>query len=245
MNHYYVAKNGQQEGPFSVDQISERLKSKDLLSTDYIYDNEISDWISLSQFTPLVKVISENNNNDNESWYILKSENKYGPFSHLELVKMLQDKSLFDFDFVWKSSMSSWQQVSELNEFSSESIRKLMSISEDIKSEIFFRRRHLRVQYGASIIAHNNIKVWRGNSLEVSAGGAGIFMENEDLTAGDTIFLHFKPGDGVPSFNAVCEIVSKKPYTDTTLGPQYGVKFNKIQYGIKNAIKDFANKKAA
>jgi hypothetical protein len=247
MNHYYVAKNGQQEGPYSVDQITEKIKSKDLTLNDYVYDSDLNDWVFLSQFAPIskIKVVEKE---DNDSWFILKSENKYGPFTQLELVKMLQDKSLFEFDYVWKKSMSSWNQISELNEFSTESIRKMMFTEEDLKSEIFFRRRHARAEYGASIIVHNNIKLWRGNSLELSAGGAGIYMENVSLTPGDTVFLHFQPGDGVPPFNAVCEIVSKKTnlkVIGSGKAKLYGVKFSKIQYGVQKAIKDFATKKVA
>ena len=38
-----------------------------------------------------------------QEWYILKWDNKYGPFSYLEVIQMLQNKSVFEFDFIWKN----------------------------------------------------------------------------------------------------------------------------------------------
>src|SRR5690606_4287465 len=80
-------------------------------------------------------------------WFVLKGENKYGPFSYPELINMLQQKLIFEFDFVWHSEMSNWQRVAELPSFKSEKVRALKETSMPEISDVFFRRRHRRVAY--------------------------------------------------------------------------------------------------
>jgi c-di-GMP-binding flagellar brake protein YcgR len=114
-------------------------------------------------------------------------------------------------------------------------------------NEIFFRRRHARASYGASLLLHDNKRVYKGQSLEVSAGGAGIIVENGSWKAGDKIYLHFKPGDDVPPFNAICEIVSKKSPSqhDKAMTYQYGVKFTSIASQTAETLNEFARARAS
>ena len=111
-------------------------------------------------------------------------------------------------------------------------------------SEIFFRRRHARSKYGCSLIVHNNKTVFRGHSMEISEGGAGIMIENPEIAPGQTIYLHFQPGDGVPPFNAVCTVVSKQwvDATSKTAPVKYGVKFVSISQAVRERIRDYAEK---
>ena len=70
-------------------------------------------------------------------------------------------------------------------------------------------------------------------------------MDGADFEPGQTLFLHFKAGDGVPPFNAICSIVSKQ-FVEEPLKPiRYGVKFTSISHSVQKAIKAFADKKAA
>ncbi len=190
------------------------------------------------------------NKNSLQEWYILKWDNKYGPFSFLEVIQMLQSKSVFEFDFIWKNGQENWKRIAEMNEFRAEEIKNLyqqQKEDEEIKN-VFFRRRHERVQFNGSIIIHDNEKVWKGEAIEISEGGAGIVMSNTMLKPGEKVFLHFKPGDQVPPFNAICEIVSKKFAKDLKGredSVKYGVKFLKIHSTHMEAIKEFLKKKAA
>ena len=185
---------------------------------------------------------------DENEWFILKGENRYGPFSYLELVKMLQEKSLYEFDFIWHQGMSSWKRVAELSEFNVDKIKTLKKSDEVDVSEVFFRRRHARAQYGASILVHNNKSVWKGQGIEISAGGAAVVIENAALQPGQILFLHFKPGDGVPPFNAICTIVNKQflnNASSTATPVRYGVKFTSISYSVQQSIADYTKKVAA
>lgn len=177
-------------------------------------------------------------------WYILKGENKFGPFPYTDIIKMLQEKIVFEFDFAWHSGLETWTRIAELNAFDPANVRKLQSTLMPNIEEVFFRRRHKRAKYGGTIIVHDNKKVWKGQGVEISAGGAGVVMDNAMLVPGQLIYLHFKPGDGVPPFNAICEVVSKK-YIDDIKNKntpiQYGVKFKSINTNTQKFLKEFTS----
>ncbi len=183
-----------------------------------------------------------------EEWFILKGENRFGPFIYFDLVRMLQEKALWEYDYVWHSGLSSWTRIAELNEFRVEQIRKIRDSGSREAAEIFFRRRHARVKYGGSIIVHDNQRIWKGESLEIGEGGAGIIMANSMITPGQTIYLHFKPGQGAPPFNAICEVVSKQ-YTKETKNAKtplrYGLRFLNVNPHGKEFISSYVKEKKA
>lgn len=184
-----------------------------------------------------------------QEWYILKWDNKYGPFSYIEIVKMLQGKSVFEFDYIWKNGQENWKRIAEVSDFDSKNIVKLFEQKEDpTVKDSFFRRRHERTTFNGSIIIHDNDKVWKGEAIEISEGGAGIVMQNSLIKPGEKVFLHVKPGDNVPPFNAICEVVSKKFSKDINgreAPVKYGVKFLKIHSAHLDSIKEYIKKKAA
>ena len=185
--------------------------------------------------------------NSLQEWYILKWDNKYGPFSYIEIVKMLQGKSVFEFDYIWKNGQDNWKRIAEVENFHSEKIKELFKHKEDpTVKDSFFRRRHERKSFNGSIIIHDNDKVWKGSAIEISEGGAGIVMNNSLIKPGEKVFLHVKPGDNVPPFNAICEVVSKKftKIADREAPVKYGVKFLKIHSNHLENIKEFIKKKA-
>lgn len=234
---------------------------------DYVYDDTMQDWVVLMehpQFTekfnagwarPSARPIQEHptthaevrteNPYREKAWYLLKEENNYGPFSLLDLVQMLQEKNLYEFDWVWKHGMRAWRRLAEVDEFKAENIRQMHKHADADVAEIFFRRRHARVRYGCSLIIHDNKSVFRGRSLELSEGGAGVVIENSGFEPGQSLYLHFQPGDGVPPFNAVCTIVSKKWVSEDNRNPavKYGVKFTSLSQATRESIRDFTNAK--
>lgn len=181
-------------------------------------------------------------------WYVLKGENKFGPFAFNDVVKMLQQKVVFEFDFVWHPGLSSWKRIAELGAFQPESIRKLKLGNMPEIQEVFFRRRHRRMSYNGTIIVHDNKSVWKGDGMEISAGGAGVVMENSMIVPGQTLYLHFKPCDGVPPFNAVCEVVSKQfieNVKDKHTPVRYGLKFTSINPSTQQFLHELSKKSEA
>jgi hypothetical protein len=269
-NSYFLNKNEKQIGPLTGEQILEKIKTKELSWMDYIFEESKKDWILLMEhknfnsfFTesilkkskddPLKVKKTENShlqNSDKEdkklkskAWYVLKDNNNYGPFTIVEIVQMLQAKVLYEFDFVWQSKFDGWKRVAEVPDFSAESIQSLLKSGNPEVVEYFFRRRNVRVNYGCSLVVHDNKQIYKGRSLELSSGGAGIYVDTNHFTPGQNLFLHFQPGDGVPPFNAICTVVSKQ-FTDnpqtSSAEYRYGVRFTSISQNIKQKIQEFA-----
>lgn len=273
---YYISKDEKQMGPYTTNEVLSKVRSGEILLTDYYYDENDSDWRMLmehqqwSKFSEIEKIqstdkkaeelqpVSDSSNDSgldidptqisHMEWYALKGNNRFGPFSYYELIGMLQEKHLFEFDYVWYPGMQSWHRVAEFKCFQPDKIRALHDKNAPLISELFFRRRHKRAHLGGSIVAHNNKYLWKGESIEVSPGGAGVVIHNAQLMPGDAIYLHFKPADGIPPFNAVCEVVSKE-YVPNIVDPntaiKYGVKFTSISQEAQTYLKKFTSSKVA
>ncbi len=253
MEKFYVAHHGIQKGPWSLNEISQKLSSKELEWNDYIYDQKLEDWVLILEFpaltslfnksfkNPIVEVKSTKVSNDTENdraWYILKQNNNYGPFSKQEMVQMLQSKTLFEYDFIWKKNQDSWKRLSDIEEFSPQQIKAMYQVwSADKDGEIFYRRRHARADYQSSLIVHDRTKIYAAHSLEISAGGAGLTIDKADFAMNNELYLHFRPSDQVPAFNAVCKVVMKT-------GIKYGVQFTHVSAAIKDVIAKYTQKAA-
>lgn len=273
---FYVSSKEQQLGPFTIQDVKEKLKAGEFSPTDYIYLESVDDWVLLMEYQelahdmkpakpkkPMVKpgeshqaVVSAKEESvevskdsspslteKKEEWFVLKGKDRFGPFSYREIIRMLQEKQVFEFDYVWKAPMKTWSRVAELEVFAADEIEKMAGSDDPSLQQLFFRRRHVRAQHGASLIVHDNHKVWKGQSLEISEGGAGIQMSNSMLLPGQKVFVHFKPSDGLPSFNVMCEIVNKKFVTgvrSSATPVTYGVKFLAINGDMKENIRGMA-----
>jgi hypothetical protein len=253
MQTFFVAHEGKQSGPWTLDELSEQLTEKSLDWTDYIYDDKLQQWILLLEYPQLTSLFNRSFKNPikapkaivqsqdplrDRAWYILKQNNNYGPFSKNEMLQMLQSKTLFEFDFIWKQGLASWKRLSEISEFQPDEVRKIFEETVNhSESEIFFRRRHARSEYGCSLILHDQKKVFKGQSFEISEGGAGIEIEKVEFKLEQQLYLHFRPGGAVPAFNAICRIVSKN-------GNKYGISFVHIAAAAKNSISKFTKKAA-
>ena len=252
---YFVAKDGVQKGPLTLQEITQQIQNKIISWNDYIYDDKKNDWIFLFEFpdltdffnrsfkTPLLQKPAPKTHNyyDERVWYILKQNENYGPFCYLDLIQMLQSKTLFEHDFLWRSGRMSWKRLSEIEEFSPERLKDVFKLITDNKEEdrkVFFRRRHPRVKYQCELLVHDKQRVYSANSIEISAGGASFKVENVSFAVDSQIYLHFKPGGDVPPFNAVCKVVSK------TASGIYGVSFTHVASSTKDSITKFTKKAA-
>lgn len=248
---YLVSHKGQEVGPFTLDQILDQVRDKELDLFDYIFDEAAQDWIllmehaevsgrlkslkpqrppsSLKTETPVtpktqptvafLHPVSE--------WFLLKGEHRFGPFSYSDIVKMLQQKAVFPFDFTWHAGMQTWKRIAEIEDFQPERIRSLFvqTTSKKMdKSEVFAARKFPRQKFNGRVLIHDNTKLWKGEGFEISQGGVGVTMSNALIAPGQQLVVHFKSHEGIPSFNAVCEVVSKKFVTDGS-PIQYGLKF--------------------
>jgi hypothetical protein len=172
-------------------------------------------------------------------WYVLKGKERFGPYGYTDVIRMLQEKTTFEFDFVWRKGMDGWQRIAELPDFAAEKISALFTDSKE-NDKIFFRRHYPRGKCDTSIVIHDNSRVWKGKALEMSEGGAGVSIENAMLLPGQNVYVHFKGSGKAQPFNVLCEVVSKQ-YLENIQHPaaavMYGVKFINIQKQDREAIR--------
>ncbi|MEK7358695.1 MAG: PilZ domain-containing protein, partial [Bdellovibrionota bacterium] len=90
--------------------------------------------------------------------------------------------------------------------------------------------------------------VWLGRSVEGSAGGSGVVIENATLVPGQTVLLHFAAREDLPAFNALCEIVGKKfvgDIRDAKTPVQYSLRFVKLDSQAEPRVQKYFHSKAA
>ena len=177
--------------------------------------------------------------NYGNEWFVLKGEHRFGPFGYNEVVRMLQQKVVYPFDFVWHASLTDWKRLAEVAEFGAEHIRSLYE-KNGKKTEIFVQRQHKRKKHASRVIIHDNLSLWKGESFEISKGGVGVSMKNALVVPGQQVFVHFSGSDGMPSFNAVCEVVSKKFVNDNS-PVEYGLRFLSMSPETQDAFNKKVN----
>lgn len=252
MKKYFVAKEGVQKGPWSLDEIIKNIQNKNLRWSDYIYNDKTQVWLFLFEFPQLTSSFNESFKNPvkidksitsfdsykDRIWYILKVNENYGPFTAAEMIQMLQSKTLFEFDFVWRQDQTAWQRLSDIPEFHPNKIREIFEASFEEDAEIqktFYRRRFPRAHYSCELLIHDQHKVYSAQSIEIGAGGASFKVDNISFAIDSRVYLHFKPGGDVPAFNASCKIVSRS-------GSIYGVSFLSVSNSAKDSIDKFTKK---
>jgi hypothetical protein len=264
MKKYIVTHKETQVGPLTSQEIAGKIQAEELFWVDYIFDEQQNEWVLLMEHSDFAYAFQKWRSEAEEvlemnpidtpkspkrshgEWYLLRGENQHGPFTYVEMIRKLQEKALFEYDFVWNSSLAGWQKVAEVSEFRPNRIRSLLAGGPEDTDEVkaaFLRRRYLRAPCNSSLIVHDAKGLWRGRSLEIGAGGAGITLDSGRFNVGDTLHLHFKPGDGVPAFNAVCTIVNAN-FTDMhSNGPyRYGVRFTSVANWAQKAIANYTDR---
>ena len=256
--NYLVSQHGKELGPLTLDEIVAKVRDKELELFDYIFEDSKQDWVLLMEHSALSqklksnkpprppqsvgtgttsslttsKVTIEGDAHGIAEWFVLKGENKFGPFSYTDVVKMLQQKIVFPFDFIWHASMEQWKRVAEISDFTEENIRKLYSDKSTAKRDVFLERQFRRKKFEGRVIVHDNMSLWRGAGFEISKGGVGITMSNSLVVPGQQVYVHFNSHGEFPPFNAVCEVVSKKFVNDTT-PIQYGLRFLSLSQEVQ------------
>lgn len=183
-----------------------------------------------------------------EAWFVLKGDHRFGPFEYLELVRLTQEKNLNDWDYVWTKRLPKWIRISALPEFQPETITHLReSLSQELGgavNEVFFRRRFARAAFEGSILVHNNQKLYRGRSLEMSAGGLSLVLTEGDIKLNDQLHLHVKPSRETPAFNSACTVMTRRVLNsgDPKSPVVYGMKFLGLEERVKSEIDGWANR---
>jgi len=171
-------------------------------------------------------------NNQQQQWYILRGEMKYGPYEYKSLITMIQKGQLYDYNYVWAAHMETWSLVGDIEEFSKDRLCRLIE-TKDHLSGAFTDRKYPRVDMVTEVYAHNDHSFFDGHSLSLSENGALLLLNDPLLLPEQKILIHFrKSAITVEPFNALCEIVRKnfsKQRLNVKSGLHYAVRFLQVQ----------------
>ncbi len=259
---FFVSHLGQPLGPWSLGEIANRLSAQELITTDFIYDDEVAEWIELNKHQGLLELISKEYRPKtapakqtviqkapvekeeilslNEAWFIQKETHRFGPLTSFGVVKALQEKTIFDFELIWREGQGEWIRIAEHADFSAESIRHLATRSE--AKNIFRKREHQRITFMNEVMVHDDQSLWMGQAFQGGEGGAGLIIQNASLQPGQMIKLHFTAHDGLIAFNVSGQIVSKKFVKElkSRKAPvPYGVKFVGLEKKLQSTLHEY------
>ena len=183
----------------------------------------------------------------NTEWFVLKGEERFGPFAYPDLVRMMQQKVVFGFDFAWHDGLSGWKRMSDIVEFQETSVRTFISDKKNVKG-VITERKHERFIHTGRVIVHDQSTFWNAQAASISAGGVKITIANSMLVPGQPLHLHFKSHGKFPAFNASGEVASKK-YLETIKDPnapiEYGVRFLNVSGAGKDKLLEMLKDHAA
>lgn len=274
VENYNVARGDTCIGKFPVVEILARVERGELDPFDHVYDEAQKDWVAIivhpvfaghqdfwrkyqnvnvakpGRLTAAPSEAAPELEDGKEAWFVLKGDHRFGPFDYLELVRLLQERNMNEWDFVWTKRLPRWCRAANLPEFHPATIQHLReTLSEQLGgavNEVFFRRRFARAAFEGSILIHNNQKLYRGRSIEMSAGGLSLHLAESDLKVGDTVHLHVKPSRETPAFNSACEVMSRRVLNsgDPKSPVVYGMKFVGLEDRVKTELDGWATRQS-
>lgn len=248
MAKYVVSKEGKEIGPLTLSDVISKITARELELFDYVYDENRKDWILLTEHQDITAALKAQKpkappaaaqkpepvsqasspvveKTHSVEWFVMKGQSQFGPFSKGDIIRMMQERAVYEFDFIWNASMKDWARLAEVQEFSAQAITDLYKSKSEKGS--FLDRKHARQKFEGKILVHNNDEVWVADGKEISAGGLGLYISNALIVPGQQVYLHVRGVDGREPFNVIGEVVSKKFSKDASS------RNNRIEYGVR------------
>ena len=187
-------------------------------------------------------------NMNQQNWFILAGDQKYGPYDYKTMIQMYQKNQLLDHNYIWAPHIGSWTPVHQLEEFSQDRIKLLMKDNPEF-SEVFVSRKNKRSQVSSPLLGHNYLRFFDGEIVSVSKEGGLCLLNSPILQVGDRLKLHIKADKNFSrSFNVECEIIRKnfsQQRINSKSGLYYAVRFHDIQKSGVEEIQNWISKQIA
>ena len=120
-----------------------------------------------------------NTEQNQTTWYVLRGEERLGPYSYAQMAEFIQHHALLDYHYVWSSHLDQWTMLCDLKEFASENLKPF-----------FFERRNPRKKVNLPILIHDNKRIFTGELTSLSVQGGLIRINSPLLNPGDQLTLH-------------------------------------------------------
>lgn len=186
-----------------------------------------------------------------DQWYILRGEEKFGPFEYGAMIRLMQTSEVTDSNYVWAPHLEQWTAMGELAEFSRDRLARLVERGE--LQDAFNRRASPRAAAEIPLFGHNGEIFFDGKTLSVSQHGALALLNSPLLLPGQVIQLHLRrsAGPGAPSLDGPLLMkaeVLRKNFSRRRLnvksGLHYALRFVEATPDQIQRLKDLVNQKA-
>jgi len=189
-------------GPFRPSEIQKKLENREVSWVDYCYRELESKWIRICDHPvfmkiqpevpkpkPVVRVVPPpvpaEARIPRVRWFLFQNESQTGPYSEIELKRLVQTGQVSESSFVWQESFSDWKAIREVGEFSIE-VQK----NSPLPSEPSDRRESPRKPLVAQIYLTNEKEIASGVCRDISVGGMQVLTDSLPGKTGDRIHLN-------------------------------------------------------
>lgn len=118
---YHIAENGQQRGPFVLDDLKKQAQSGQFTEESLVWKPGMSGWQKASEVEELASLFTRSAPPPlpgGDSYYVAINGQQSGPFAIAMLQQQAQNGQLNRSTLVWKQGMDGWQAAGEVVELS-------------------------------------------------------------------------------------------------------------------------------
>lgn len=256
---WYIHINKAPNGPYTENEIWDKLKNKEINYNTYIWRKTYKAWKKIEDEStfdqqsddvpPPLNVDSENI--EPSIWYLNDGTERSGPFTHTEVIEKIKKGVVTESHYIWKKKMKEWVFANKMTEFKeffesgpeeqqAPTPQKTPPPTPSKPKPSIEHRRHDRVPLLARVIAHDNQDVQYMPCANISVGGIFLYTDKNLWKIGTVLKLNIRSDELPESFNAEGEVVD---YCPTHVQQGYRIKFVNIPEKYQKMIEELVKKK--
>jgi hypothetical protein len=221
MAQWFVCKSESVQGPFSRDEIKERVTGGTLPLDCLIWGRGQKDWIPLAHWVKEAgQQVETMSSTQEQLWHYAQEGSSKGPMTRAELVNEIKALKQKDEILVWTKGMKAWADLYEFND-----------LLDDLNLN---RREHPRAGiHGQAILKIDDTHTIIGQLKVISSGGVGVTGVQNNLAIGQTLTIEIKSeeiGDSITA-KANVQYVTQSGYV--------GLKFQALSMENKARIMQY------
>lgn len=105
---WYYARNGQQVGPLTFEQLRQLAGNGQLQKQDLVWSEGMTNWVTAETIEGLFPVPFSSTATSGAQWFYARGSEQVGPFELSQLQQMAQSGQLQQTDLVWTEGMEQW-----------------------------------------------------------------------------------------------------------------------------------------
>lgn len=213
---WFICQNEFVTGPFTTEQVQNKLQASDLGASDLIWGRGFSTWQNVRNWTQELP----NMNADTyvepvaETWHYAVAGKSHGPYNRATLISELKHVHQVGEVMLWTKGMKEWAHLFEFHE---------------ILTEIGVNKRAFpRADITGKAVIKVDGQTFIAPTLSISEGGMGLQLEN-GLVPGQNVAIEIQS----PALRGSIHVKADVRYVDNDI---VGLKFTQINSEGKGAI---------